>query len=90
MDNCTTVLPATITGIPHCPGSGLIKGIGPRTADRIVEHLGIGTGDVIAGLRPAVRSLRRGGGPVTPACPASYYLASFAAFTRASLVTAPT
>ncbi|MFI1616371.1 ATP-dependent RecD-like DNA helicase [Streptomyces lydicus] len=46
-DNYTTVLPATIQGIRRYLGSGLIKGIGPRIADRIVEHFGTDTLDVI-------------------------------------------
>jgi exodeoxyribonuclease V alpha subunit len=33
-----TVLPATIQGIRRYLGSGLIKGIGPRMAERIVHH----------------------------------------------------
>ncbi|MFF1421055.1 ATP-dependent RecD-like DNA helicase [Streptomyces sp. NPDC058280] len=47
VENYTTVLPATIQGIRRYLGSGLIKGIGPRIADRIVEHFGLDTLDVI-------------------------------------------
>ncbi|MEC4020094.1 SF1B family DNA helicase RecD2 [Streptomyces sp. H27-D2] len=47
VENYTTLLPATIQGIRRYLGSGLIKGIGPRIADRIVEHFGIDTLDVI-------------------------------------------
>ncbi|MFF2925461.1 ATP-dependent RecD-like DNA helicase [Streptomyces celluloflavus] len=47
VENYTTVLPATIQGIRRYLGSGLIKGIGPRIADRIVEHFGTDTLDVI-------------------------------------------
>src|SRR4051812_19191651 len=36
----TTVLPATVQGIRRYLGSGLIKGIGPRLAERIVAHFG--------------------------------------------------
>jgi exodeoxyribonuclease V alpha subunit len=43
----TTVLPATIQGIRRYLGSGLIKGIGPRMAERIVDHFGQATLDVI-------------------------------------------
>ena len=43
----TTVLPATIQGIERYLGSGLIKGIGPRTAGRIVGHFGVDTLRVI-------------------------------------------
>ncbi len=35
-----TVLPATIQGIRRYLGSGLIKGIGPKMAERIVDHFG--------------------------------------------------
>ncbi|MET9482544.1 ATP-dependent RecD-like DNA helicase [Streptomyces sp. NPDC006638] len=47
VENYTTVLPATIQGIRRYLGSGLIKGIGPRIADRIVEHFGLDTLDII-------------------------------------------
>ncbi|MEV4742019.1 ATP-dependent RecD-like DNA helicase [Streptomyces sp. NPDC049555] len=47
VENYTTVLPATIQGIRRYLGSGLIKGIGPRIADRIVTHFGTDTLDVI-------------------------------------------
>ncbi|PLW66174.1 ATP-dependent RecD-like DNA helicase [Streptomyces sp. SCUT-3] len=47
VENYTTVLPATIQGIRRYLGSGLIKGIGPRIAERIVEHFGTGTLEVI-------------------------------------------
>ena len=39
----TTVLPATIQGIRRYLESGLIKGIGPVFAERIVEHFGLDT-----------------------------------------------
>ena len=47
VDDYTTVLPATVQGIRRYLGSGLIKGIGPRLADRIVEHFGVDALDVI-------------------------------------------
>lgn len=37
----TTVLPATIQGIRRYLGSGLIKGIGPTMAERMVDHFGL-------------------------------------------------
>jgi exodeoxyribonuclease V alpha subunit len=37
----TTVLPATIAGIQRYLGSGLIKGIGPVMAERMVAHFGV-------------------------------------------------
>ena len=39
----TTVLPATIQGIRRYLGSGLIKGIGPVFAERIVDHFDLDT-----------------------------------------------
>jgi exodeoxyribonuclease V alpha subunit len=42
-----TVLPATIKGIERYLGSGLIKGIGPKMAERIVAHFGVDTLRVI-------------------------------------------
>jgi exodeoxyribonuclease V alpha subunit len=47
VENYTTVLPATIQGIRRYLGSGLIKGIGPKLAERIVEHFGTDTLTVI-------------------------------------------
>lgn len=38
-----SVLPATATGIRKYLGSGLIKGIGPRTAEKIVAHFDVET-----------------------------------------------
>jgi exodeoxyribonuclease V alpha subunit len=43
VDSFTTVLPATVQGIERYLGSGLIKGIGPRMAARIVGHFGADT-----------------------------------------------
>ena len=39
--------PATITGIEKYLGSGLIEGVGPVTAKRIVAHFGLKTLDII-------------------------------------------
>ncbi|UYQ62193.1 ATP-dependent RecD-like DNA helicase [Streptomyces peucetius] len=47
VENYTTVLPATVQGIRRYLGSGLIKGIGPKIAERIVDHFGTETLDVI-------------------------------------------
>ncbi len=47
VENYTTVLPATIQGIQRYLGSGLIKGIGPKLAERIVEHFGTETLTII-------------------------------------------
>ncbi len=42
-ETCEQVLPATVEGIRRYLGSGLIKGIGPRTADKIVQAFGADT-----------------------------------------------
>src|SRR5437660_6569570 len=39
--------PATLTGLEKYLGSGLIKGIGPVTAKRIVKHFGLETLEII-------------------------------------------
>lgn len=44
---CEQALPATVTGIRRYLGSGLIKGIGPRLAERIVARFGAETLEVI-------------------------------------------
>jgi len=44
---CEQSLPATLVGIRRYLGSGLIKGIGTRLAERIVDHFGTETLDVI-------------------------------------------
>ncbi|MGN6813684.1 MAG: helix-hairpin-helix domain-containing protein, partial [Thermomicrobiales bacterium] len=46
-ERCRVVLPATVDGIRRYLGSGLIKGIGPKTAERIVERFGADTLTVI-------------------------------------------
>jgi len=47
VDSYTTMLPATIQGIQRYLGSGLVKGIGPVFAERIVAHFGLDTLRVI-------------------------------------------
>jgi exodeoxyribonuclease V alpha subunit len=47
VDTYDTVLPATIQGMRRYLGSGLIKGIGPRMAERVVDHFGQETLEVI-------------------------------------------
>jgi exodeoxyribonuclease V alpha subunit len=42
-----SVLPATVAGIEKYLGSGLIKGVGPVTAKRIVKHFGAETLEII-------------------------------------------
>lgn len=47
VETCEQILPATTAGIRRYLGSGLIKGIGPRLADRIVAQFGAQTLEVI-------------------------------------------
>ena len=47
VEDFTTVLPATVQGVRRYLGSGLIKGIGPKLADSIVEHFGVAALEVI-------------------------------------------
>ena len=42
-EHCEQLLPATVEGIRRYLGSGLIKGIGPRTASKIVNEFGAET-----------------------------------------------
>jgi len=44
---CLSVLPSTITGIKKYLGSGLVKGIGPVMATRLVGRFGLDTLDII-------------------------------------------
>lgn len=44
---CTAAYPSTLDGIERYLGSGLVKGIGPVSARRIVEYFGAETLDVI-------------------------------------------
>ncbi len=43
VERCEQVLPATVEGIKRYLGSGLIKGVGPVTAERIVRRFGTDT-----------------------------------------------
>ena len=43
VEGMRTVLPATVAGIEKYLGSGLIRGVGPVTAKRIVKHFGVET-----------------------------------------------
>jgi len=57
-----SILPATTEGIRKYLGSGLIRGVGPVTARRIVEHFGAEALDVID-QQPERLSEVRGLGP---------------------------
>jgi exodeoxyribonuclease V alpha subunit len=47
VESCLSVLPSTITGIEKYLGSGLVKGIGPIMAKRVVAMFGLETLDII-------------------------------------------
>ena len=47
VEKCQQTLPATVVGMRRYLGSGLIKGIGSRLAERIVDHFGESTLEVI-------------------------------------------
>jgi exodeoxyribonuclease V alpha subunit len=47
VSSCLSVLPSTLTGMKKYLGSGLVKGIGPMIADRIVDMFGMDTFDII-------------------------------------------
>ena len=49
VETMRSVLPATVAGMEKYLGSGLVKGVGPVTAKRIVGHFGETTLDVIDG-----------------------------------------
>ena len=44
---CEQIMPASLAGMRRYLGSGLVKGIGPRLAERIVAHFGMDTLSVI-------------------------------------------
>lgn len=46
-ENVRRITPATVEGIRRYLGSGLIKGIGPKLAERIVDHFGLDTLDIL-------------------------------------------
>ncbi len=47
VEQMRAVLPATVAGIEKYLGSGLIRGVGPVTAKRIVRHFGVETLEII-------------------------------------------
>ena len=47
VETMRSVLPATVAGMEKYLGSGLVKGVGPVTAKRIVAHFGATTLDII-------------------------------------------
>ena len=49
VESCISVLPSTLTGIQKYLGSGLVKGIGPIMAGRVVAKFGLETLEVMEG-----------------------------------------
>jgi exodeoxyribonuclease V alpha subunit len=49
VESCISILPSTITGIQKYLGSGLVKGIGPIMAGRVVAKFGLETLEVMEG-----------------------------------------
>jgi len=46
-ETCTPIVPTTEAGIIAYLSSGIVSGIGPRTAERIVDHFGAKTLDIL-------------------------------------------
>ncbi|MBN1964542.1 MAG: ATP-dependent RecD-like DNA helicase, partial [Anaerolineae bacterium] len=46
-ENVRQFAPATVEGLRRYLGSGMVRGIGPRMAERIVDHFGLETLDVL-------------------------------------------
>jgi len=63
VESCLSVLPSTITGIEKYLGSGLVKGIGPIMAKRVVASFGLETLDVIEESRERLLGVE-GIGPI--------------------------
>lgn len=59
VENYRTRLPATEQGIRKYLGSGLIKGVGPKTAEKIVGHFGTETIGVLEGAPERLREVPR-------------------------------
>lgn len=55
---CEQTLPATLSGIHRYLGSGLIKGIGTRLANRIVQHFGAQTLEIIENQPERLREVQ--------------------------------
>jgi len=47
VERCEQIMPATVEGIKRYLGSGLVKGVGPVTAARIVQRFGLDTLSVL-------------------------------------------
>ncbi|MCK6526064.1 ATP-dependent RecD-like DNA helicase [Myxococcota bacterium] len=49
VESCVTVAPSTLTGIERYLSSGIVRGLGPKLAARLVQRFGLATLDVIEG-----------------------------------------
>jgi exodeoxyribonuclease V alpha subunit len=47
VETVTPISPTSIKGITNYLSSGLVKGLGPRTAEKIVDHFGVATLDIL-------------------------------------------
>jgi exodeoxyribonuclease V alpha subunit len=63
IESCLPVAPSTVAGMERYLGSGLVKGIGPELASRIVGRFGTGTFDILD-RHPSRLSQVEGIGPV--------------------------
>ncbi len=63
VESCLSVLPSTLTGIEKYLGSGLVKGIGPKMANRIVAKFGLETLEAIEAQPEDLREVE-GIGPI--------------------------
>ncbi|MBI2854865.1 MAG: ATP-dependent RecD-like DNA helicase [Chloroflexi bacterium] len=66
VSSCLSILPSTLTGIQKYLGSGLVKGIGPVMASRIVKKFGLDTLDRIEQMPECLLDVE-GIGPVRQA-----------------------
>ncbi len=57
VETCEQILPASVEGIRRYLGSGLIRGIGPKLAERIVARFGKDTLDVIENAPERLREV---------------------------------
>lgn len=47
VETVTPITPTSLNGIINYLSSGLVKGIGPKTAEKIVDHFGVSTLDIL-------------------------------------------
>ena len=47
VETVTPIMPSSLAGITRYLSSGIVKGIGPKTAEKIVDHFGLETLDIL-------------------------------------------